>query len=362
MIRKYILPILAVVGVLFSVFVVVKGNKPMPSADPAAPPPQAPYAAKVVGTGIIEASTENIAIATELPGVISEIYVKVGDQLKAGDPLFKLDHRNLRATLAVQQSMLRQVQEKLARLQSMPRPEEIPPAEALVSEAQAQYEDAKNQLDLAKSLGDSRALSREELTHRQNAFSAAQWRLKNAQANLALLRSGTWKPDLQIAQADVDYAQSQVNATQTDINRLTVRAPVDGQVLQLNARPGEFAQTGPLATPLLLFGNVDKLHVRVDVDENEAWRIRAGAPAVAYVRGNRDLSTPLEFVRIEPYVIPKKSLSGESTERVDTRVLQVIYGFDRGSLPVYVGQQMDVYIEAPARAATTVASSGPAHN
>jgi HlyD family secretion protein len=84
----------------------------------------------------------------------------------------------------------------------------------------------------------------------------------------------------------------------------------------------------------------------VDIDENDAWRVRQDAPAVATVRGNRDLKTNLRFVRIEPYVVPKKSLTGESTERVDTRVLQVLYSFDKGALPVYVGQQMDVFIEA----------------
>ena len=93
-------------------------------------------------------------------------------------------------------------------------------------------------------------------------------------------------------------------------------------------------------------GNVDTLVVRVDIDENDAWRIDPAADAVAFVRGNRDLKTNLKFVRVEPYIVPKRSLTGESTERVDTRVLQVLYSFNRDALPVYVGQQMDVFIAA----------------
>ncbi len=58
-------------------------------------------------------------------------------------------------------------------------------------------------------------------------------------------------------------------------------------------------------------------------------------------------NTPLQYVRTEPYIVPKRSLTGDTTERVDTRVLQLLYGFDRNELPVYVGQQMDVFIEAP---------------
>jgi len=75
--------------------------------------------------------------------------------------------------------------------------------------------------------------------------------------------------------------------------------------------------------------------------------VKAGVSATAFLRGDRDIQTPLKFVRFEPFVIPKTSLTGDTTERVDTRVLQVIYSFDRGQLPIYVGQQMDVFIEAP---------------
>jgi len=66
------------------------------------------------------------------------------------------------------------------------------------------------------------------------------------------------------------------------------------------------------------------------------------------VRGNSDLKTPVTFERFEPFVLPKKSLTGDSTERVDTRVLQVIYRVENQSLQLFVGQQMDVFIEAPA--------------
>jgi HlyD family secretion protein len=71
------------------------------------------------------------------------------------------------------------------------------------------------------------------------------------------------------------------------------------------------------------------------------------APALAFVRGNPDLNAPLQFARFEPYVVPKISLTGQSAERTDMRVLQVIYSFDPAVLPIYVGQQVDVFIEAP---------------
>jgi hypothetical protein len=58
------------------------------------------------------------------------------------------------------------------------------------------------------------------------------------------------------------------------------------------------------------------------------------------------MSVDLAFVRVDPYVVPKRSLTGDTSERVDTRVLQVIYGFDPSALQVFVGQQMDVFVDA----------------
>ncbi len=59
--------------------------------------------------------------------------------------------------------------------------------------------------------------------------------------------------------------------------------------------------------------------------------------------------------------MPKKSLTGDSTERVDTRVLQVIYRIRDENTPVYVGQQMDIYIEAPVASRTAApAAAGTA--
>jgi hypothetical protein len=100
----------------------------------------------------------------------------------------------------------------------------------------------------------------------------------------------------------------------------------------------------------MTMGTVNPLHVRVDIDETDSWRVRLDSPAVARIRGNPEMSVPLSFVRFEPYVLPKKSLSGDTSERVDTRVLQVIYAFAPKEFPAFVGQQVDVFIKAPTRA------------
>jgi multidrug resistance efflux pump len=153
---------------------------------------------------------------------------------------------------------------------------------------------------------------------------------------------------VQIDDAALAAARAEVDRIRVEIDRRTIRAPVAGRVLQINIRPGEFAESGVLTTPLMVLGDDVRLRLRVDIDENDAGRVDPSARAVAVVRGRPELRTDLRFESIEPYVAPKKSLTGDTTERVDTRVLQVIYSFERATLPVYVGQRLDVFIQAPA--------------
>ena len=164
-------------------------------------------------------------------------------------------------------------------------------------------------------------------------------------AEYDLLKAGAWEPDKRVAQAAVDQAAAQVQETQTELDRLVIRALVDGEVLQVNVRPGEFVGAPP-SQALAVLGNVTQLHVRVDVDEYDIPRFIVDAPARAALKGHANDFYPLRFVRIEPYVVPKKSLTGDNTERVDTRVLQVIYAIDTSGRRLFVGQQLDVFINA----------------
>src|SRR5215471_6580731 len=356
--RRLGLPLLALVALIFAGGAAWKWRAIRNSTTPPQSPPAADYQHTVGAVGLVEPNSENISISTAVSGLVVKVYVKAGDRVRAGQNLFSLDDRDLQAELITREAALEAARERLTRLESSPRPEEIPPAEARVREAEAALTDATVQQKLIESVSDRRAIREEDLQRRRQATNAAAAKLDEAKAALALLKAGAWAPDVKIAKADVTSAETQVKRIQTDIDRLTMRAPVTGEILQVNVRAGEYAQVGTLNKPLIVMGDTSHLNVRVDVDENEGWKVRADAPAEAAERGNSTKKAALEFVRFEPYVVPKKSLTGDSTERVDTRVLQVIYRFKEERVRFRVGQQMDVFISVDGADKSAAAKGG----
>ena len=339
-------PLIAAIALVFAVSAVI-AMKPVRHAEPPpSPPPATKFESSVGAVGLVEANTENIDVSCAVSGMVTRLYVKAGDRVQPGQKLFSLDDRDLQADLAVKRTALDNARAQLAKLKAEPRPEELPPLEAKVTEAQALVADAEVQVQLIESVTDSRAVRKEDVLRRRQNYEAAKARLAQAEKNLALTKAGAWGPDLEIARTQVAQAEAAVHQDEVNIERLTTRAPIDGTILQNKVRLGQYAQCGPLNEPLMILGSVTPFHVRVDVDEHDAWRVRGGAAAVGSPRGNGSLKIPLQFVRFEPYVIPKKSLTGDSTERVDTRVLQIIYRVNDQDAPLYVGQQMDVYIES----------------
>ncbi|MCB1067336.1 MAG: biotin/lipoyl-binding protein [Simkania sp.] len=292
--RKFVLPGLAIVGLFFALFMVFYGMRTPPVPSIEFPPPKPPYKHYVAGSGTVEAASEDIAIGVPFNEITWKVFVKAGDQVEVGDALFELDTRAFRAELA----------------------EAYKKRDVSI----ANYENEKTTFGLYQKLKDKRAVSENEYNKRFYATEIALQEIYEAEANIERI--------------------------ETNIQRSIIRAPVSGEVLKVNIRVGESANINPFNNvSLIVFGDTKHYHVRVEVDEDDAWRIVKGEPAMAYVRGNSSISVPLRFLYIEPYVIPKTSLTGDNTERVDTRVLQIVYEMDRDSLPIYVGQIMDVYIK-----------------
>ncbi len=345
MILKYALPAAAALALGFAVLSVNRMKPEVVQAEPPQAPPSSPFDARIGATGIVETRSENISIGVPVSGLVMQVMVRPGDAVRRGQPLLTLDGRDLQAELALREAALEVAAARLQRLRELPRPEEIPVAEARLAEARAQLGDARTQLRMMESVPDRRAVRLEDLEKRRKTVEAAAARVQEAEAALALLRAGATPQELRVAGSELEQARRQVERVRADLSRLTVAAPIAGRILQVNIRPGEYAAAGPAAQPLILMGSSGPLYVRAEVDEKDAWRLNPGSAASASVRGNSSQRYAMKFVRIEPYVVPKRNLTGDAVERVDTRVLQVLYELPAGA-PVYAGQRMDVFIES----------------
>jgi len=294
MFRKYILPLLAVVGIGFCIFMVYYGSKKPPLQPVLFPPPKPPYQSFVAGVGMIESIDKNISLGSVFSQIITDIYADIGCVVKKGDPIFKTDTRDLEAQLIQ--------------------------ADAALIVAETQLQSAQIQFSFYQRLKDKSAASEQDYTAALYA--------------------------MQTAEKQVELARTTVNVVKVNIERATTRAPIDGEILQSNIRIGEFANNTFGQTPMMLFGDTKFYHLRIDIDEEDAWRVIKGAPGMAFVRGNSNIAIPIVYAYYEPYIIPKQNLNGGDIQRVDTRVLQVVYKFERDHYPVYAGQLLDVYLEA----------------
>jgi len=344
MFRTLLLPTVALAAFSYMVWHVSTTSKATPQTEPVVPPARSPFDDVVAGVGQIEPRSENIEVAAVVPGTVAEVAVRVGDRVSAGDVLFRLDDRQRQSELAVQEAQLAEAQATLRRWEQQPRAEDLPPSEARVARYRADLKLREDQLERTRKLVAQRALTEQELIEREQAYHAAQAKLLQAQAEDARLKAGAWEADLQVARAQVRRSQELVNQARVELDRLVVRAPIRGTVLKVDVRPGEYVGTPP-GQPLIILGDVEQLHVRVDIDEQDLPRFEPGMPGRGFVRGDAEQPLALKFVRIEPFAEPKRSLTGFGSERIDTRVLQVIYAIESAPREVYVGQQVEVFLE-----------------
>src|SRR5215470_4686862 len=317
--------------------------------------PLRPPSPQIGAVGLVEPSSQEISIGTDISGTVAKVFAVPGVKVSKGDPLFALDSRLAEAVVAQRRRDLAAAEARLALARGrVPGLEaEVQAAMTAVEAARAEKDDAADVVRIASNLNSGNTISAREITRRGNVLRSAEAKYAEAtarsalaQANLALYDEAKGGANITIELAAIEQAQASLRLAQTDLELRTVSAPIDGEVLRVNINPGEFALAGTVAQPLIVMGQTDPMHVRIDIDEADISRYRHGARAIASLRGDSVRKLQLSFVRAEPLVVPKRALSGLATERVDTRVMQLIYAIVDDGAAILPGQQIDVLIEA----------------
>ncbi|HEY7152429.1 MAG TPA: biotin/lipoyl-binding protein, partial [Gemmataceae bacterium] len=161
---KWLLPLLAVGMLAFAIYHVVQAQQKPPKPPPPLEPARTPFGRTVAGAGIVEARSQNISVGAAMPGMVMKVWspeelglpakpgmtpweALLGQHVKQGDPLFRVDDRHLKATLAFHKANLASAQANLAKLEQMPRKEDL-------DVSKAKREVAKATLELQRDLAE----------------------------------------------------------------------------------------------------------------------------------------------------------------------------------------------------------------
>ncbi len=349
--RNYFLWFVALaVASLILIFLAFLREVNSPITHVPVPPVQAPYLSYIAGVGVVEPSSGNIFLSTAPDRKIEKILVSEGERVKKGDALLVLEDKDLKANLKSQQLAYDAAEARVKRLESMPRQEEAAAAEAAMQSARAEIEAAKSQYDMVQDLPDPRSISQEEKNRRLFNLRQAQAKWQQAEAEWNKIKAGAWEPDIAIARLEAQQAEAAIQSTKAELQKTVVRSPIDGVVLQVKVHEGEYAPADNSRSPAIIVGSLPPLYLRVSINQLDIPRFHPESSASAYLEGDSRTKYPLKYVRTEPFLSNKQTLTNDITEKVDTKVLNIFYSIDNSEAPLIVGQQMDVFIatkEAP---------------
>jgi HlyD family secretion protein len=331
---------------------------PAPLA-PAVAPHANPYSDGIFANGIVESDQQsggNVNLYPEVAGTVLRIPVAEGDEVKKGDLLLQLDDSVQAAQVEQLHAQVQAAETLLAELEAEPRPETLAVAEAQVAAAETALKTAQDQLDKLQAAHDlnPKAVSRDALDSASNATLTARANLEVARRQRDLTKAGAWCYDIANQAQQRDAIRKSWLAASAQLAKYRLVAPQDGVVLAVAPPVGGFvsaagsydAYTQSLHPVIVLGSCGGRLNVRCYVDEILVPRLPPPdrIKGVLAVRGS-DVRLPIEYVRTQPLVSPKIELSDQRLERVDLRVLPVIFRFERPQgLRLYPGQLVDVYI------------------
>lgn len=357
--RNRVLFALSVAGILIglvSAYIYGIEKKPQP---PLFHPASNPYAKGIYANGITESyqtNGANINIYPEVPGPVTKILVAEGESVRQGAPLLAMDDSVQRATVEQQKAQAEAARALLEELRAQPRKENLEIARAQVDYASSSLKSAQDQLDKQRRSYelDPKSVSKDALDNAENAVKVAMANLEVVRKQYELTKAGAWIYDIRNQENQYNASSKAYNASSALLDKYIIKAPVDGVILSINTAAGSYVSTqGAYDTytqgfnPVLVMGSPQTyIGVRCYIDEILVHRLPQGPQMNAQmsIRGT-NITIPLEFVRVQPYVSPKIELSDQRAERVDVRVLPVIFRFQKPkNLSLYPGQLVDVFI------------------
>ena len=357
--RNKIIFALSILGILVGLSTAYFSGIERKAQPPVFTPVSNPYATAIYANGIIESEQtggSNINIYPEVPGLVTQVLVHEGQQVNAGTTLLTIDDTVQKANAAQLKSQSEAALALLNELKAQPRKETLAIAKAQVDLAESNLKVARDQYDKRHASYDidPKSISKDVVDTAQNTLNQATSALDVARRQYELTKAGAWQYDIQNQQRQYDALKQSYIAAYALLQKYAIKASVNGVVLAVNTTAGSYvsslgsydAYTQGANPVVVMSGSQAYLSVRCYIDEILVSRLPSPEKIRAQlsIRGT-EVKVPLEFVRVQPYVSPKIELSNQRQEKVDLRVLPVIFRFQKKDLSmIYPGQLVDVFI------------------
>ncbi len=214
-------------------------------------------------SGFIEA--HQVRIGSRVGGRVAKVLAQEGDRVSAGQALIELEPFDLMQRKAQAVAQLALNRQRLDELKAGPRSEDIDAARGELKVAESQAELARISWQRIKDVFEKGASSKEEMDRATATLDGARGSVQAAKARLDLLLAGTRSEQIAQAQAAVESAEASLQALETQITELTIRASVDGEIESLDLRPGDLVAAN---APVLTLIDGSERWVRAYVPQN----------------------------------------------------------------------------------------------
>ena len=293
---------------------------------------------RVVG----ELASDRIELTVEFSEPIIEIAVVEGEIVAAGQALLRQDSARAIARLAEAEAAYLQGKARLDELVRGPRNESIAAARASVEGATQEFNYRQNEQARIQEIHQRGLASAEVLDRADAALDAAQAGLKLQLAQLEELLAGTTFEELAQAEQAVKQAAARHDSAQIDVDRHTLRAPVDGiidsRLFELGERPG-------IGQPALILLGGEQPYARVYVPEGLRVRVHSGSKALIYVDGlQMPLAGRVRVVASEPAFTPYYALTERDRSRL-SYVAKIDIAEQRDRLPDGVPVEVEFVLD-----------------
>jgi HlyD family secretion protein len=231
-------------------------------------------------TGYIVAA-HRIALAPKVNGRVAWIGVEMGDKVKAKQVLVRLEDDEYRARVLQEQGQYDSAKARLAELEAGSRPEELARAAAELNQAQAELENARVNVERTRQMKGTNAVSAQTIDDAEAKFRTATAHVASVQADYDLAKAGPRKEQIDAQRAVVEQMQGSLDTAKVDLDNTSIRAPVDGTILDRNVEVGEFVTTGFVGEGgakgyVVSLADLNDLRVELDIGQSDFPKVALG--------------------------------------------------------------------------------------